>query len=185
MQDLKRKYQAFESRDTLYEIRRIRQKLINNRSESSNFHKLDFSARLLESLSPFGKGDTDVAASYQISLPATEPADHINLPAKLSTKPPEKDHCIDEACVLNVEAAVDASQPVDAASFDINLDGVEAVNPVLPTHGNSIPVDMPMEPVKYNSGLGDEPKSSEPAVVLCAKQVTERILVSYPEIVFL
>ncbi|XP_039141947.1 uncharacterized protein LOC120279147 isoform X2 [Dioscorea cayenensis subsp. rotundata] len=171
--DLKRKYQAFESRDTLYEIRRIRQKLINNRSESSNFHKLDFSARLLESLSPFGKGDTDVAASYQISLPATEPADHINLPAKLSTKPPEKDHCIDEACVLNVEAAVDASQPVDAASFDINLDGVEAVNPVLPTHGNSIPVDMPMEPVKYNSGLGDEPKSCEPAVVLCAKQGLE------------
>ncbi|KAH7659731.1 hypothetical protein IHE45_16G049200 [Dioscorea alata] len=198
--DLKRKYQAFESRDTLYEIRRIRQKLINNRSESSNFHKLDFSARLSESLSPFGKGHTDVAASYQISLPATEAADHIspfgkghtdvaasyqislpateaadhiNLSAKLSTKPPEKDHCFDEACVLNVEAAVDASQPVDAASFDINLDGVEAVNPVLPTLGNSILVNMPMEPVKYNSGLRDEPKSCETAVVLCAKQGLE------------
>ncbi|KAM0942828.1 hypothetical protein DsansV1_C14g0131481 [Dioscorea sansibarensis] len=171
--DLKRKYQAFESRDTLYEIRRIRQKLINNRSESSNFHKLDFSAGLLEASSPIGKSDADVAASYQVSLPATEASDHIKLSAKLSTKSPEKDHCFDEDCVL--KAAVDANQPVDATSFDINLDCVETVNSVLPKHGNSIQVDLPIEPAQYNSGLGDEPKSCEPAVVLCDKQGLETL----------
>ncbi|KAJ0962262.1 hypothetical protein J5N97_030090 [Dioscorea zingiberensis] len=165
--DLKRKFQASESRDTLDEIRRIRMKLMNNRSECSYFHQLNFSARLLEASSPIGRSDTDVPGAYQIPVPTTEAAaEHRDMSDKLSSKISDEDHCLDEAFMLNVEAAVDTNYPVFAASIDINLDGVETVNVVSPANGN-LPVNLPVEPAEYYSGVGDEPVPCEPAVVLC------------------